>query len=119
MANPSKRKGSDFEKAVAEYLAAHGHPLAERRVQGGTKDRGDIAGVIGWTLECKNERSIDLAGAVDEAEVEAANADTRWFAAIIKRRNKSVSEAYVVVPLRKFAESTSWRTAHAIDEAAA
>jgi hypothetical protein len=70
----------------------------------GKNDKGDIAGLPGWTLECKAEKQIGLAAYVDEARVEAANAGTRRFAAIVKRRQKGVSEAYVIMPLSQFAE---------------
>ena len=58
---------------MCEYLSAHGHPYAERRAMSGSRDRGDIAGVPGWVLECKAHASIDLASAVDEATTEQAN----------------------------------------------
>jgi hypothetical protein len=33
MANPSKRKGTQFETDVVRYLVDHGFPFAERRAQ--------------------------------------------------------------------------------------
>ena len=99
----AKRRGSRFEADVVDYLAGHGFPLAERRVMGGTRDRGDVAGVPGWTLELKAERSLDLAGALSEAKTEAANAGTLDYAAVLKRRNHPVAAAYVVLPLDRFA----------------
>lgn len=104
MANPSKHKGSRFEKDVVDFLAVNGFPYAERRALEGINDRGDIAGVPGVVLECKATREIDLATAVNEAEREAANAGVDIFAAVIKRRQKPTSEAYAVMPLRKFVE---------------
>lgn len=100
----SRRAGARFEQQVADYLAANGFPYAERRHSNGAKDRGDIAGVPGWALEVKAERAMDLAGYMAEASVEADHAGTRWFAAIVKRRRKPTAEAYVVLPLRLFAE---------------
>lgn len=99
MANPSKRKGSQFEKDVADFLKEHGFPLAERRVQGGILDRGDIAGVPNWVLELKNTQQIDLASAQAEALVEAANAGAPFFASVHKKRGRGVRDAYVVMPL--------------------
>jgi len=98
------RAGARFEQQVADYLAANGFPYAERRHTNGAHDRGDIAGVIGWTLEAKALRDLDVAGAVDEAAKEAGNAGTRWYAAILKRRRKPTADAYVVLPLHLFAE---------------
>lgn len=99
-----KRAGARFEQQVADYLATNGFPYAERRHTNGPKDRGDIAGVPGWTLEAKAERTMDVAGALNESAKEAANAGTRWHAAILKRRRRSIADAYVVLPLYLFAE---------------
>jgi hypothetical protein len=41
---------------------------------------------------------------MDEAAKESENAGTRWHAAIIKRRNRNVKDAYVVMPLWMWAE---------------
>lgn len=98
----SRRKGTAFETAVVNYLREAGFGRAERRALGGKLDKGDIAGVDGWTFECKNERSIDLAGYMEEAGKEAANAGTEKYAAVVKRRNRGVSDAYVVLPLAVF-----------------
>ncbi len=100
----AKRAGARFEQQVADYLAEHGFPYAERRHTNGAKDRGDIAGVIGWTLECKAERDINLAGCLTEARDEAGHAGTRFFAGVVKRRNKPTADAYVVLPLSLFAD---------------
>ena len=99
----AKRRGSRFEADVVAYLTEHAFPLAERRVMGGARDRGDVAGVPGWTLELKAQRSLDLAGALYEARAEAMNAGTIDFAAILKRRNHPVAGAYVVMTLDRFA----------------
>jgi len=58
MANPSKAKGSKHEKAVRDYLVAHGFPHVERMPAGATLDRGDLSGVVDrdgdrWTVEVK------------------------------------------------------------------
>lgn len=97
----ARRKGTAFETAVVAYLQEL-FPSAERRALAGKLDRGDIAGVPGWTLELKNTRQLDLAGAVDEAEREAANAGTPLFAAVIKRRGKGTAAAYAVMPMHVF-----------------
>ncbi|SRR6266536_4623202 len=100
----TNRAGPRFEQAVADFLAEHGFPYAERRVKNGRKDRGDIAGVIGWTLETKALKEMDLAGMMNEARDESANDGTSQYAGILKRRNKPIGEAYVVLPLHLFAE---------------
>jgi hypothetical protein len=102
MSNPSKQKGTLFETEVAQFLQSTGHPLVERRTLSGKNDRGDLSGIPNWTLELKSTKELDLAGAVDEARVEAINAGTLWYASIHKRRRKSIGEAYVVMPLMLF-----------------
>lgn len=98
----ARRRGSRFERDVADYLAGQGFPAAERRVMGGARDRGDIAGVTGWVLEVKATRDLDLAGALKEAQAEARNAGVVDYAAVLKRRNHPVASAYVVLPLDRF-----------------
>lgn len=98
----SRRKGTAFETAVVRYLQDQGFGACERRALSGKNDRGDIAGLDGWTLECKAEKAISLASYVDEAQVEAVNSGTDLFAAVVKRRGKGVAEAYVVLPLQVF-----------------
>lgn len=111
MPNPSKAKGSAYERAVVEFLATHGHPYAERVYGAGrAEDEGDIDGLVGWCIEAKNHREIDLAGFVDEAVREAATIDARlrkrgveiqtFPVAIIKRRAKPVEDSYCVTPLK-------------------
>jgi len=103
MANPSKAKGTAFESAVRDFFAAHGFPTCERRTLYGAQDKGDLSGIAGWTFELKNEKTLNIAGAVDEAKKEARNAKTFWFAAIVKRKGKGVAEAYAVMPLSQLA----------------
>lgn len=103
MANPSKRKGTEFEVLVADYLAKVTGLPVERRALCGVNDRGDIAGIRDWTLECKATAQIDLAGGLDEAVREMANAKTRFHALIVKRRMKPASQAYAVMTLEQLA----------------
>jgi Holliday junction resolvase len=102
VANPSKRKGSAFEKAVAEWLTENGFPYAERRVLQGSADRGDIAGIPGLVLECKNTREMKLSQWMDELRAEKANARVDTAAVVISRRNHSVGKSYVVMEFDDF-----------------
>lgn len=102
--NRSKIKGTQFETAVVDYLRAHGFTYAERRAQRGINDAGDIAGVVGWTLELKNCKMMELGPWMNEAMVEAVNGRTSRFAVIHKRRQKGVAEAFVTLPLRVWCE---------------
>ncbi|MEU5549223.1 hypothetical protein ABZ738_05590 [Micromonospora sp. NPDC047793] len=94
----SKRKGTAWESAVTEFLRQHGVPHAERRTLNGAKDRGDIAGIPGVVIECKNEKTATLASYVTEAETERANDGARIGLAWVKRRGKtSPGDAYVLM----------------------
>jgi hypothetical protein len=73
MVNASKRRGTNAETAIVEYLRAHGAPHAERRALTGNKDRGDIAGVIGVMIEAKDHRRDGLPGFMDEVDVQKIN----------------------------------------------
>jgi len=100
MTSPQARKGSQFERDVVAYLQAHGHPYAERHYGSGRPDDvGDIDGVVGWTLELKNHKAMDLAGWADEAERERVNGRQSFAAVIAKRRNRPSGDAYVVMSL--------------------
>jgi len=110
MTSPQKRKGSAFELAVARYLTSAGVPC-ERTRAGWSDDRGDLdgPGLTGWAVECKDHGRIDLAGFTDQAESEAVNKAGATGRAInpvvvIKRRNRSVADAYCVVPLAVLAQ---------------
>lgn len=99
----ARKRGTAFESEVVKVLRRT-WPTAERRALSGARDRGDVAGVPRWTIEVKAAQAIDLAGAVDEALTEAANADTPYAVAIIKRRNRRAEDAYAVMPLEMWAE---------------
>lgn len=94
----SRRKGTAWESAIVDYLTANGATQTERRALCGNSDRGDIAGIPGLVIEAKNEKRIDLAGYVTEAEAERTNDGARIGLAWVKRRGKtSPGEAYVVM----------------------
>jgi hypothetical protein len=100
-----KAKGSAFEREVVAYLRANGFPYAERHYGAGRpEDVGDIDGIVGWTIEAKAHKTMDLAGWIDEAEHERVNGRQRFAAVVAKRRNKPTADAYVIVSLSTFAE---------------
>lgn len=104
MANPAKRKGSKWESDVRDYLAAHLGLRVERIPAGAAHDRGDLSGLPGVAVECKNVQRIDLSTIVDEARTEASNVgDGTLPVAIVKRRNRPTGDAYVVMPLDAWA----------------
>lgn len=97
----AKRIGTYFENQVCEFLVEK-FPSVERRVMGGTNDKGDVAGLKDWVLELKNHKQIDLAGFCDEAKKESENAGSRFWAVVAKRRNRNIKDCYVIMPLGQF-----------------
>jgi len=94
----NKKIGTAWETAVVNYLRENGAPHAERRALNGGKDRGDIAGIPGLVIECKNEKAIALAAYADETEAERRNDGARIGLAWIKRRGKaSPADGYVLL----------------------
>lgn len=94
----SKRKGTGWESAVVTFLKENGVIHAERRTLNGAKDRGDIAGIPGVVIECKNEKAISLASYANETAAEARNDNARIGLAWIKRRGKaSPGHGYVLL----------------------
>jgi len=103
MTNPQKAKGSQYERDVVQYLKETGHRWVERAYGAGRQDdRGDITGLPGWVLECKNQKALDFAGWMGEAERERANADAEYAVVVAKRRLKPTSASYVVMTLEQF-----------------
>jgi len=108
MTNPQARKGSQFERDVVSFLQANGHRYAERAYGAGRpQDVGDIDGLIGWTIECKNHRALELSAWLTEAEYERENGHRRFAAVIFKRRGRPTCDAYVLLDLATFARLTA------------
>jgi len=101
--NRSKQKGTAWERAVVDYLRSNGQPYAERRALNGALDKGDVSGIPGVVIECKNEKTVTLGAYADEVKTETANAGASIGVAVVKRRNRGVGDAYVVMTLDQFA----------------
>lgn len=94
----AKAKGTKWETAIVDYLRGNGAPHAERRAGSGTKDRGDIAGLIGIVVEAKSHTGLNLAGWLAEAEQERVNAGAELAVVWHKRRGKtSAGDGYVTM----------------------
>jgi Holliday junction resolvase len=92
----SKQKGTALETAVVKYLSANGYPNVERRALNGVNDKGDITGIPGLVIECKNVAKMNLAGWVDEAEVERVNDGAAIGVVWHKRKGRTDPGAYYV-----------------------
>lgn len=109
MTTPQKTKGSQWERDVAKYFNDRGYNEVERRYgAGATLDKGDINGVKDTVVECKNLAKITLSSIVEEALTEQKNAKKRFGISVIKRRNKNVKDAYVVMTLEQWIDLYSF-----------
>lgn len=105
MSTPSKRKGSQAERDVVKFLQVRGWIYAERRLAGDTNDRGDVAGVNGVCIEIKNHAKMNLAGWIEELEVEIINAKANTGVVIHKRKGKSdVAQWYATMTVELYVE---------------
>lgn len=56
----ARRKGTDAERAIVQWLQDHGWPHAERRQVRGANDAGDITGTPALAWEVRNRRELRL-----------------------------------------------------------
>lgn len=117
MTNPSKKRGTGWEVRLRDFLRASGHPNAERLPSEGSQDRGDIAGIPGWTIEAKSCKRVELAAWMDEAEREAKAAGVSRWAVVFPRRSHATAKAFAVVPLWLLAELMLPEDAPAVERA--
>jgi Holliday junction resolvase len=102
--NANKAKGSAAERASCDYLNSQGVE-AERVPAGATLDRGDIwVPDKNWpAIQVKNHARLDLAGWVDDVEIQAVNAGRENGIVIQKRRGKgNPASWYVICTLETF-----------------
>jgi Holliday junction resolvase len=100
MTSAAKRKGSQYERDVVKWLRSMGYPCAERAYGAGRHDDvGDIDGINGVVIECKNEKAIRIPQYLRELENEMTHADAETGVVLIKKRGTSnISESYAVMP---------------------
>ena len=88
----AKKAGSSFERATADYLAAHYDDRIDRKVRTGARDTGDIGGMRHMTkrvtIECKNTTRTNLGVWANEAETERGNDDGGAWLIFHKRHGK-------------------------------
>ena len=106
-------RGKVFEREVVDVLRRHGFPDAERVLRmGAHADHGDIAGVPGFYLDCKDHGTFTLAAWMDEVHADAEHASGYFGgllipAVVVKRRGKAPARAYVVLELADFTDVVS------------
>lgn len=116
MSAANKRKGAAFETDFLKYLRNEGHDV-ERLSKTGREDEGDVVwknGGLVFIFELKNTTAINLTDYVRQAEVEARNyAKHRGldkvpsYAAVVKKRNAGIGEAFVITPLHEYVDQTA------------
>ena len=94
-----RRKGAEFERAVVKKLKALGFRKAERIISDGREDKGDITGVLGFHVECKNHQNFGQA--IRDGLDQAQAAKDPWLTALViaKRPNKNINHAIVAFEL--------------------
>ena len=114
MSAANKRKGSLFETDVLKYLRLQGFD-AERLRLTGRDDEGDLVVKVGGlthVLECKATKVNNLTDFIRQAKTEAGNYDkhrgllpgTSDYAVVVKKRQASIKDAFVVVSLEQYLE---------------
>jgi len=100
MTHPNKTKGSQYERDVVKWLRSYGFPCAERAYGAGRHDDvGDIDGIDGVVIECKNEKRINIPGYLQELDDEMIHADAETGVVLVKKRGTTnVSESYAIMP---------------------
>ncbi|GAA3136927.1 hypothetical protein GCM10010466_29680 [Planomonospora alba] len=100
MSNPSKQKGTAWERVAADYLA-EAIPGYDRV---GSVDfgAGDLTGPYPIPHECKAEKKITLSEYAKQIKGIKARTGAPLGAVIIKAPRKPVSEAYVMLTLAEW-----------------
>jgi hypothetical protein len=99
MTNP---KGTQLETAAVRWFRDNGWVNARRIVKEGVRDKGDVTlgDGIPVTIEAKNTKAINIAGAQKELAVEMDNGNNAWGFVIHKKRGTTdVGQYYAVLPV--------------------
>ena len=104
----AKQKGTAWETECGRYLQSYTKHEFMRLPLVGTKDVGDIRchDLPEFVFECKNRKDAlsSLSEIMKETEQERINADAKFAAALVKRRNFGTGGAYVVMEMHTFAQ---------------
>lgn len=104
MSNPAKRKGDEFERSIVNFLRSEGYSVDRTRA-GWSDDRGDIHGIKGLVLECKNHKTPKLPAWMEELSIEMANAGCDMGAVVHKRHGHTEGgDQYATLPMKLFVQ---------------
>jgi hypothetical protein len=95
----AKARGTAFESAVVRHLIERGWVNAERRALRGTKDAGDLAGIIGLAASFKAVRAWRVADWLDELTKQRANAGAEHAVLVVKRWRKPIGRSIAMLDL--------------------
>lgn len=100
----SRRKGADWERAVVAWLQGYAWPLARRAATPAEdQDLGDVVGIPGVSLDCKNGKVMTINPWMDQLDGIAGRSDASIAALVIKRpRRTDPARAFVVADLEMF-----------------
>lgn len=118
MANANKRRGSDFETAVVDYLRSRNQVAS--RIARTVPDEGDVVlGDAEFILQLKSNRDANTSASLG-SRLEQARAQAAQFAKarnnegeppvallLIKNPRKSIGKAFVVMYLEDFIDDSS------------
>lgn len=103
-------KGQKFERLMANWFRDRlDNDGIDIRPKNGRNDRGDLGGIktalgANVVLELKSHNRFELAVWLEEATVEAANADAPYAAVVFKRpRTTKPEDMYVLMDAETFA----------------
>lgn len=97
----NKRKGYEYEIDCCDFVRPE-YPNVERNgTRYGPKDRGDLANMGDWTIQCKNTKVDQWAKWFQATLVQSTNNETRWWAVVRKARNQNVRESLFCMPFWK------------------
>lgn|GEM_PF-3184002 len=101
MGSMSRRKGATYELEVVHYLRAQGWDGAEKSNRTGWEpDRGDIDGLVGVIVECKNHAAMTLSTWVDQLDASILRTNANVGLVIHKRKGiVDVGRHYATMPV--------------------
>jgi hypothetical protein len=98
----SRRRGHDYERALAAWLRGLGvEAITSRELNGGRQEGSDLITDLPVCVEAKAHAAFDLAGWLTQA-IRDAKGDKA--AVFVKARQKPVSESYVVMRADQFVQ---------------
>lgn len=104
MANLNKKKGTAWETALVNDLKAHDFKALRLGLKGGNDD-GDILIITpnaDCTIQAKNVKKHEISLHLDELLGQMENGQHPFGAVVMKRRQRCIDDAYVVIDWRQF-----------------